>query len=197
MLCSKFFKLVPYLGLLAGSLIFVEKNIENYIAGSTSYAVTQEPLSPYDLPAVTICWPLSRLGGKRMVSGENFLLDARLSHNEDGHTHTKITNVIENTWSPALHSVEIHLSQLLITKKDWKSDHPCRLKKFNINQKGERQCYKISARWTGAEKINFKGFTVDLAFKFSKESSPGQGEVLFSSDENSFGLAGGKILKSL
>ena len=61
-----------------------------------------------------------------------------------------------------------------------------------VNQKGERQCFTISARWNGDEDINFDNFTVELAFKFSNESRlPGTGEVLFSDEDNSFGLAGG------
>ena len=195
MLYLKFLKLVLFLGLLGGSLIFVEKNIEDYIAGGTSYSVTQQQLSPNDLPAVTICWPLEYLGGERVTSGENFLLDARVTHNEDGHTHTEITTLIENRWVRTLHSLQILLSQLwVIDGKDWKSDHPCMLKrKFTSKIPEKRQCYKITARWNGNEEINFNGFRVELAFKFFNDSgsSPGQGEVLFSSDENSFGLAKG------
>ena len=53
---SQIFKLIVYLGLLAGGLVFVKTSFEDYVSGHTSYSKTVEPLSLADLPAIVICF---------------------------------------------------------------------------------------------------------------------------------------------
>ena len=51
---SQIFKIIVYLGLLAGGLIFVKTSFEDYAAGQKSYSTTDEPLSLTDLPAIRV-----------------------------------------------------------------------------------------------------------------------------------------------
>ena len=56
MATSKLFKAFLYLALLAGSIVFVEKTLTEFLTGACSYTDSQEALSGNDLPSYQLCY---------------------------------------------------------------------------------------------------------------------------------------------
>ena len=51
----RFLKIVCFIILMEVAMLFAKQNIEDYIAGRTSYSIGQAPLTLFDLPTLTIC----------------------------------------------------------------------------------------------------------------------------------------------
>ena len=49
-------KVMLYLSLLVGGLLFVQGPIGDYMEGSTSYMETEVPVAPDDIPTFTTCF---------------------------------------------------------------------------------------------------------------------------------------------
>ena len=57
---SKYFKMVITLGLLSTSVIFCWQTLQQFILGRTKLSPRTEPVSPNDIPALTICLELKK-----------------------------------------------------------------------------------------------------------------------------------------
>ena len=64
MTVKQLFESVLYLGLLGGAILFVRKNILDYIQGQTDFSTTHEHLTLRDLPSLVICWKVGRVKGE-------------------------------------------------------------------------------------------------------------------------------------
>ena len=114
---------VLYLGLLLGGLVFVSKDIEDYLSGSTNYSVTSEPLSLKDLPTLTVClgrrpiYLYDQNGNlltqyDKIVYGQNFSIDIRISSQAGSNTTLQ-----ENKYVEVISGLQVHLSELFLSKK--------------------------------------------------------------------------------
>ena len=174
------FKAILYILLLAAPVIFVKENVEDYLKDKTSYALSQEPISLKDLPTVTICWRVTKYF-KRGVYGKDITIDAKV-HEEQERTGTLSLNQSVQS----LFNIEISLSELFLREKS-SLNHQC----YYIAG-GARQCFKITSKWRGSEMVDFQRLNVEFTVRFSNAPPAYFDPVIVSSEENAYGLAGGR-----
>ena len=177
----KILEFIFYVGLLVFALVFCWQTVQEYTKATTSYSVTQQHITLRDLPTITICWNVDKYRDLGGTYGKDFSIDVRVVNKEN----KKAVPLMENENVQTLFNLELHLREIRQAKKP---DMPCYTQGWS-----ERQCYQIASKWKGeAEIIDFKKFGVQIAIKFSNNSyAIGlRAEVLVSSEENSYGLAG-------
>ena len=189
---KRILEVLLHLSLLLGATLFLNYTeiISPFMIGDTSYTSSYEPLTLHDLPTITICWDCGYQGSR--TYNEDFSIDLKIIsiHRQ---TVTTVT-LTENQEVQALTGLKIGLSELhqlrkqgmpCYTKPEWKS----------------RQCYKITwINWKGYEQSKFKNFKIQMALKFDNSAqgtlwtpkTPDRVEVILSSEDNSYGMAGGK-----
>ena len=72
---------VLYICLVIGALLFVKQNVEEYLEGSTSFSISQEPISLLDLPTLVICYDTGNTQARKGVYGKHLFIDAKLVGN--------------------------------------------------------------------------------------------------------------------
>ena len=104
----------------------------------------------------------------------------------------EVVTLSENEEVRILNGLTVTLRELHQREK---SGMPCHTKP----EWGKRQCYMITFKWYGDEQIELENFNVQLALKFDNSKSkwilmetPHEVEVMLTSEENAYGLAGGK-----
>ena len=175
-----FFKATVYIFLLVAPVIFVKENFEDYLKDGTSYAITQEPLSLDDLPTVTLCWRITKYI-KWSVYEKDVTIDAKVFENQE-----KTVTLSLNQSVQSLYGIEMSLSELHLTE-DSSLNHQCHYIDGPL-----RQCFKITSKWRGSEIINFQRLTVEFTVRFSSAPPSFLDPVIISSEENAYGLAGGR-----
>ena len=69
---------VLYMCLVIGALLFVKQNVEEYLKGSTSFSISQEPISLLDLPTLVICYSTKNTHPRKGVYGKHIFINAKL-----------------------------------------------------------------------------------------------------------------------
>ena len=96
-------EMLLYVCLFAGGLIFSWETVQEYLKGSTSHYSTMEPITPNDLPTLSICWEWLY---ERDIYGKHFFMDSK--HQNESETVT----LIENEGVKVSPGLELHLSEL-------------------------------------------------------------------------------------
>ena len=94
--------IILYLSLLVCAIIFVLQTVNDYMKGSTSYLVTQEKLTPIDVPTLTFCFLEWNEGD----------FSAKVSDGEGGFT---VTLELDKNIPIPRHGIDMHLSELRTT----------------------------------------------------------------------------------
>ena len=141
------FEFLLYIALLAGALMFCVQSFQDYWMGKRSYADSKEPISLIDLPAITICQ--HPLKSKRLVYGQNVLIDARVWEKDE-----KKVRLQENRSVKTLFGLGLHLSEL---KPMWTPKTSSRM---------QYQCYRISPEYRGNEDIDMQSFRIQLHINY-------------------------------
>lgn len=180
--CQKPFKtplkVLLYVGLLVGGLIFSLETILEYLKGSTSHYSTTEPITLNDIPTLSICWKWKY---ERDIYGKDFYLDLKLQNN------TKSVILIENDSVNVLSGLKLHLSEL---------HHRCSMRQKCEWMLGSRsrsnelyQCFKITPKWDGRNAMDMQQFEMQLAVRHVMPyKSPLSLNLYVTSEKNSFGL---------
>ena len=164
-----------YLLLLSPAVIFINKTIQQYLNGATTYSETQEPLTLSDLPTIAICFDF---GDKILTYGLNISFDATFIEDQNS-TVKLVENRNVSTWL----GVEMHLSKLKLLSSMY--DNPL--------VKPEYQCFKITPHLNDSKDIDFRRFSIKLEISFSNESSKCNGGKIFPlTEKNSYGVTHGR-----
>ena len=150
----KLFRLLVYLGLLAGGLFFVKTSFEDYAAGHTIYSVSNELITLADLPTMVICidFHWRRLDVRRgwLNYGNDFTIYVQVSEENN-----KTIQLLDNSPVQTLYSLEFQMTELLP-----------RYQKANGRDMRLKQCYKVMANWHGNEEIDFGRFRTETKVVF-------------------------------
>ena len=172
---------ITYNGLLISAIIFSAKNIQDYMDERKDYSISQELLSPADIPALVLCWELSYINKttyeletlEPLKYSRDLLFKAKVSEQ-------RTTTLLQNMYTPVQLGLELRLKELKLGEK------------LNIYQ-----CYQIATRWQGHGNIDMKDFNITLALNFSSRYSnvfhANKDYIIhITSEQNSYGLTKGK-----
>ena len=143
---KKAFVVLLHLSLLVGAIFFVKNTIEEFLEGNTLYITTQEPLTPNDLPTVTICWQVDKTRTlsnvlKPLLYGKDFIINLKIIQ-LDEETITLLEDKPVQTSQSQLFS----LNELHQRKTDQK-DMPCHSYNYiTMSSWYRRQCFKITPK---------------------------------------------------
>ena len=135
---------ILYLGLLIGGLVFVSKDIKDYLSGTTNYSISKEPLTLKDLPTLTVCLSV-RHQHEKIIYGPDFSIDIRITHIGESNATLQ-----ENKYVEVMSGLKIHLSELILSKK-----RKLAIQNDLVHNAQSKQCYKLSSRWHSFTKIDF------------------------------------------
>ena len=70
------------ISLLVGAIFFVKQTIEEFLENNTVYITTQEPLTPNDLPTITMRWRVnddtSVFYNESLSYGKDFVIELKM-----------------------------------------------------------------------------------------------------------------------
>ena len=206
---DKIFEALLYLALSTLCLVFVLQTIQEYNNGTTSFEVSQEPITLNDLPTFIICWNTFHYGwnssarkyyligfDNKYTYGLNLSIDLNVQE-----TDSRTITLRENEYISTLFGLEFHLSEMRLKRQP---DLPCFTSGSMFQTKGwpYKQCYTITPKWSGkASVVDFEKLRFQLAFKVSANSSgtldtmtnSHYPKVMFASEKNMFGVVAGKV----
>ena len=117
----KIFEVLLYLALSTLCLVFVLQTIQEYNNGTTSFEVSQEPITLNDLPTFIICWNTFHYGwnssarkyyligfDNKYTYGLNLSIDLKVQE-----TDSRTITLRENEYISTLFGLEFHLSNKL------------------------------------------------------------------------------------
>ena len=102
------FRQLLHFSLLILALVFCRRNLVDYLEEKTYYVVTKEPLTPKDLPTLTLCLPPSSIvyppesNTSTYILGQNMNIKARVLEKSDNNIV-----LMEDTSVQALHGLEL------------------------------------------------------------------------------------------
>ena len=154
--------IILYLSLLVCAIIFVLQTVNDYMKGSTSYLVTQEKLTPIDVPTLTFCFLEWNEGD----------FSAKVSDREGGFTAT--LELDKHIPIPG-HGIDMHLSELRTTQ---------------YYTHGTR-CYKLTPKVNGEPTSVFDTqFQLVYTIQFNDDDDqnfPEYANVFITSEDNAYG----------
>ena len=134
-----------YTSLLLSAIAFSAISIQDYIKERKGYSVSQEDLSPDDLPALTICWKLKYATRKSDAKFAYLTLNP-LTYSKDFFINAtvleKVSDTIdfkENKFTPTVLGLNIQLSELRLEEMT-NGDH--------------KQCFQIAIEWNGQDQVS-------------------------------------------
>ena len=185
----KVFWIILYLGLLGLTLDFCLDNFKAYLSARTYYTPSQQPITLFDLPTLTVCWNVPKKHfDKMMILGTDLTIDLKVFEKEQ-----QTVTLVENEYVRSQFNLDIHLSELYPIRR---SVVQALCSKSDVSDQFNRmQCYKISSKWNGHGKVDFRRFGMQLRFNilnpqlqsFSHLFSP---HVIFTTEENAYGAVG-------
>ena len=146
-------KVLLYISLLVGGLIFSWETIQEYLKGSTSHYSTSEPITLNDIPTLSVCW-LWRYD--RDIYGKDFSLEFKLWN--DSKSVTLIEDESVKVWS----GLEFHLSKLHLRCS---LHQKCKWKPAYASNARNNQCFKISPKWDGRNEMDMQQLEMQLAVR--------------------------------
>ena len=171
-----------FLGLTVGALFFIREPFKDYMEGNTSYAVTKEPISIFDLPTLTFCITFDQKHGF-FTYGKDFFLEFTIVEDQG-----KTTILEENKSVQTLFNLKIHLVELLPRQENHLEEIIGTLKP----QRKNRQCYKVSITVSEKVDVDFQKFGIDISMNFSDVDFQPDTKLWITSEENSYGLPAGE-----
>ena len=163
------------------STVFVLIPLMNdFLKGSTNYSLQNLEISLDDLPTVSLCVELrgkripntnpQKYDYERMLYGKAFTIDVKVIE----HKNNTIT-LEEDTSIQTLYGIQVSL------------------KEFRQTRNEKWQCYQIVMKSNGNHAIEMDIFRTQIIFKFESYSLfPENAYVWLTSEDNSYGLVGGK-----
>ena len=181
---------VLYMCLVIGALLFVKQNVEEYLEGSTSFSISQEPISLLDLPTLVICYNTGNTQSLKGVYGKNLFLNAKLLGKVIENVTLKKDEIVQTSFGLRLKLTE--LRQSIVNPVLGRLCHG-RVEAYDKTIGTDYQCYKITPLTNGNDTFDFGTSSLEFMFHYSNKSfTPGSFQVIATSEENSYGLAGGR-----
>ena len=144
-------EMLLYVCLFAGGLIFSWETVQEYLKGSTSHYSTMEPITPNDLPTLSICWEWLY---ERDIYGKHFFMNSK--HQNESESVT----LIENEGVKVSPGLELHLSEL---HHRCSKRQKCEWRSLGSNEL--YQCFKITPKWDGKTAMDMQQFEMQLALR--------------------------------
>ena len=143
---ERVFKAVLYLGFLVCALVSIQQSADEFLQGSTTYYVNQEPITMADLPTLGVCMQLNP-GQEHLAYDKDFTINVNINGQAN---KTLMVNQSVKTWS----RIRVHLSEIW---QNW----------MQMVKGNKWQCFKISPECAGEKTMDFQQFYIKFVFKFS------------------------------
>ena len=160
-------KIIWYLVLFLCASWFVWKNVVDFLEGKTMYSTEHVPISLHDIPTMTICLSAK----ERLVYAKHLSIVAKVLRKD-------ALKLELNRGVQAVFGLQLYLSEL---RPNWHRYNNATL-----------TCYKVSTNWNGKldQAIDMEQFVVQLIFNYSIDPITTTDFICFSSEANSYGVAG-------
>ena len=170
-----------YLCLSFGAFVFVLKNLYDFMEGKTYYHSAKEQITLIDIPSLTLCWPLNNYLPVFYYE-KDFSIEVKFLDSND-----KPVTLKENKSIRTSFDIDLHLSKV------WPKSS---LSFKCLNDLADLQCFKITPKLNGnSGNHGITKLGMQIAFKPSiqtKFTDNAYVRILATSEENSYGLAGGR-----
>ena len=190
-------KVLVYICLLIGGFSFVWVSIEGYLEGNTFYLETREELTLNDLPTISVCFVLT-YGHFHLMYRRDMIINVTVKTE----SQSENTTLNENEYVEILGGLQLKLTELF-QSMDQEQQHKDYTDSDQWWYGTQWQCYHISPLWNGTRSINLQELQIKLQFVFyvvvddygySWTEVPNDAIVWCTSQDNSYGLTGGKMV---